>query len=136
MRLFDASSIERFLDDNAKDLVLPSLCDYLQALCSECEVDPSQVMNRGGIERSYGNRIFSGLRNPSRDTVLKLAFGFGLNVDETQQLLKVAREALLHPKIKRDAVIAYCLRKGCSYMDVQQALYDFELPLLGGKRGA
>ena len=136
MRLFEAPSIDRFLSDNVEACDMPTLPEYLLALCETCGMDPGQVARRADIERSYGNRLFSGMRHPSRDTVLQLAFGFGLTTDETQQLLKVARVAPLHPKIKRDAVIAYALHKELTLMDAQQALFDAGLPLLGGKRGA
>ena len=134
MRLFEAPSIDRFLSDNVEACDMPSLPTYLLALCESRGTEPGQVVKHAGIERSFGNRLFSGMRRPSRDTVLQLAFGFGLTTDETQQLLKVARVAPLHPKIKRDAVIAYALHKGFTLMDAQQALYDAGLPLLGGKR--
>ena len=136
MRLFEAPSIDRFLSDNVEACDMPTLPEYLRALCEAGGVDSGEVARRSGIERSYGNRLFSGMRHPSRDTVLQLAFGFGLTTDETQQLLKVARVAPLHPKVKRDAVIAYALHKGLSLMDVQQALYDCGLPLLGGRKNA
>lgn len=136
MRLFEAPSIERFLGDNGEACDMPTLPEYLLALCEERGVEPAQVARRAGVERSFGNRLFSGMRHPSRDTVLQLAFGFGLSADEAQELLKMARAAPLHPKIKRDAMIAYCLHKGLSLMDAQQMLYDYELPLLGGGRGA
>ena len=58
---------------------------------------------------SYGHRLFSGERNPSRDTALRLAFALEQDFDGVQQLLKFARAAVLHPRVKRDAVIAYCL---------------------------
>ncbi|MDO4890239.1 MAG: helix-turn-helix transcriptional regulator [Coriobacteriaceae bacterium] len=92
------------------------------------------VITRSGIERSYGHRLFNGTRNPSRDTVLQIAFGFGLDCDGAQQLLKVAGMSPLHPKVKRDAVVAYCLHNGRSLMDAQELLYEYALPLLGGAK--
>jgi hypothetical protein len=74
------------------------------------------------------------MRNPSRDTVLQLAFGFEMDTDETQQLLKIAGVTALHPRVKRDAVIAYCLHNRKSVMEVQRLLFDNNLPLMGGKR--
>ena len=131
-----APSIDRYLSESGDACALPPLQDYLASLCGMRGISQAEVVRRAHIERSYGNRLFSGLRHPSRDTVLQLAFGFGLTTDETQQLLKVARKASLHPKIKRDAVIAYCLHKCMPLMDAQQALYDMGLPLLGGNRSA
>ena len=135
-KLFMAPSIDRFISESGDDCALPMLKDYLVSLCTMRGLSQADVAKRAHIERSYGNRLFSGLRHPSRDTVLQLAFGFGLTTDETQQLLKVARKASLHPKIKRDAVIAYCLHKTMPLMEAQQALYDMGLPLLGGNRNA
>ena len=69
----------------------------------------------------------------SRDTVLRLAFAFGLDADEAQTLLEIARVSTLHPRIARDAIIAFCLHHHLSLMDAQQMLYDNELPLMGSR---
>ena len=66
------------------------LRDGLAVLCEARGLEPGQVVKASSIERSYGNRLFSGMRRPSRDTVLQLAFGLGLSADEAQQLLKIA----------------------------------------------
>ena len=122
-RLFKAPSLESLLSGE-DDFELPSLSDYLIGLCEARGEKPEGVINRSGIDRSFGHRVFSGKRNPSRDTVLQIAFGFGLSTDETQQLLTVARVTALHPKVKRDAVIAYCLPNGKSLMEAQDALHE------------
>ena len=93
-----------------------------------------EALAYAGIERSYGHKLFAGMRRPSRDTALQLTFGLELQHDEAQKLLKIARVALLHPKIKRDAVIALCLLNGVSLIDTQIMLQNRNLPVLGGKR--
>ena len=132
-RLFKAPSIDSLLSWE-DDFELPSLSDYLAGLCEVRDERPEAIINRSGIDRSFGHRIFSGKRNPSRDTVLQLAFGLQLSTDDAQQLLKVARVTALHPKVKRDAVIAYCLHNGKTLIEAQEALHECGLPLLGGAR--
>jgi len=132
-RLFKAPSIGSYLDEHSGS-TFPPFSDYIERLCEERGEKRESVINRAGIERTFGHRLFNGTRNPSRDTVIQLAFGFGLGCDETQQLLKIAQMSALHPKVKRDAVIAYCLNNGSSLMDAQQTLYDNGLPLLGGAK--
>ena len=134
-RLFRSASMDRYFADGDGTWELPAFADYISMLAKERGEKPETVIGRGGIESSFGHRLFSGTRNPSRDTVLQLAFGFQLDADETQQLLKVARATSLHPRAKRDAVIAYCLQHHRSFMDTQQLLYDNRLPLIGGKHG-
>ena len=135
-KLFRSSSAERFLTDSGEAMELPAFSDYITELCNAKGEKPERVLKRGNIESSYGHRLFAGGRNPSRDTVLQLAFGLELDTDAAQQLLKVARAAPLHPRVKRDAVIAFCLYHHTSMIETQQILAENALPILGGgKRG-
>ena len=133
-RLFRASDVSEFISGSDDLQALPVFSDYISQLCRARGEKPERVLKRADIESSYGHRLFSGGRRPSRDTVLQLAFGLELNSDEAQQLLKVAREAALHPKIKRDAVIAYCLHRRISLEKTQQLLIENGLPILGGAK--
>lgn len=130
--LFSSPDIDGFMSAGTERYVLPGLSEYINELCSSRDIKPVTVIKRANIESSYGHRLFRGSRNPSRDTVLQLAFGFGLDTAETQQLLKIARHAALHPKVKRDAIIAFCLENGRSVIEAQNYLYDNDMPLLGG----
>ena len=131
-KLFRSASVERYLSGSDAVQELPSFSDYIKMLAEERNEKPEAVISRGGIESSFGHKLFSGTRKPSRDTVIQFAFGFGMDAEETQKLLKVARAVAMHPRVKRDAVIAYCLQYRKSFMDTQQLLYDNHLPLIGG----
>ena len=89
------------------------------------------MSKQDGSGRTYGHQLFSGKRKPSRDKVIQFAFGFGLDVEETQQLLKIAQKPSLYPKLKRDAAIIYCLSRNIEIAEVQNVLTGFELPILG-----
>lgn len=133
-RLFQASSIENYFTDNRGICEMQSFSGYITELCENRNEKPAQVLKRCNIERTFGHRLFSGKRNPSRDTVLQLAFAFQMTIDETQQMLKIAHFSYLHPKVPRDAVIAYCLYTGKSLTDTQRDLYDNKFPLIGGSK--
>lgn len=133
-RLFQASAIGNFLTENSEATILPSFSCYISELADARGEKPEQILNRSGIEKSFGHRLFTGTRNPSRDTVLQLAIGFGLSPEETQQMLKIAHAAILYPKVRRDAVIAFCLYHKMNLAQTQLALDEYHLPLLGGKR--
>lgn len=132
--LFKAPSLSLFLDGRDSDLSLPSFHDYISSLCAAHHEVPEHIIQRSGLEKSFGHQLFSGRRSPSRDSVLQLAFGFPLSVGETQELLKVARKSPLYPRVKRDSAILYCLYHGLSLVDTQIVLHDLDLPLLGGGR--
>ena len=133
-RLFKATQLKDVLEK--KDIPQPPLFhEYLRQLCRDRGEIAERVIKRAGIDRTYGHQLFSGRRNPSRDKVIQLAFGFGLDVEETQQLLKASRHTSLYPKIKRDAAIIYCLARNMEIAEAQNVLADFDLPVLGVEEG-
>ena len=135
-KLFAARSSEAYFRICDSTLKMPAFSEYIKSLCEKRGEKPEAVIRRADLDSSYGHRLFSGERNPSRDMVLRLAFALEQDFDGVQQMLKFARTAALHPRVRRDAVIAYCLHNHKTLMDVQQMLYDYDMPVLGaGKNG-
>ena len=132
--LFNTTNLPLFLNGSASDITLPNFHEYISSICARQNEVPEHVIQRAGLEKSFGHQLFSGRRTPSRDTVLQLAFGFSLSVPETQDLLRIARKSPLYPRVKRDAAIIYCLYHDIPFLDAQIILYDLNLPVLGGGR--
>lgn len=130
--LFKEESLNRFLQRDETDFQTPSFSEFITAWCKKRRESAERVIVRAGLEKSYGHQLFSGRRNPSRDTVLQLAFGFEAEVDEAQELLKIARKSPLYPRVKRDTAIIYCLHNHILITEAQIILQDLGLPLLGG----
>ena len=131
--LFKERNLEHFLQRNESAYLTTSFSDYLNAWCKKHLEVPEQVIRRANLEKSYGHQLFSGKRNPSRDTVLQLAFAMKAELPQAQEMLRIAHRSQLYPRIKRDTVIIYCLHNHISLLDAQIILQDLELPLLGGR---
>jgi hypothetical protein len=110
---------------------IPPFHVFISELCSSSGQVPEQVIKRAAIERTYGHQLFNGTRKPSRDKVIQLAFGLGLDPNGTQKLLQVARKNALYPRIKRDAAILYCIENKKDVYDTQYVLQSLGLTLLG-----
>ena len=132
--LFKERNLEHFLQRNESAYLTASFGDYLNAWCRKHVEVPEQVIRRANLEKSYGHQLFSGKRNPSRDTVLQLAFAMAADLPQAQEMLRIARCSLLYPRIKRDAAIIYRLHNHISLVDTQIILQDLGLPLLGGRK--
>jgi len=130
-KLFKTAGLHSFMADYDDVFITNDFCAHLKALCAQRQVSCAQVIRSCGIDRTYGYQLFSGVRQPSRDKVIQLAFGFPLSIDETQELLRIAGKSPLYPKIKRDAAILYCLRHRVAFCDAQTTLQELNLPLLG-----
>ncbi len=133
-RIFKANNVEDVLKQNAPSMEDGGFCECLNALCREKGAVPEQVIRRAQIDRSYGHQLFNGTRKPSRDKVLQLAFGLGLDVDQTQKLLRLAGKNPLYPRLRRDVVVLFALGKSMSLFEVQELLERYEMTPLGGVR--
>lgn len=131
-RLFRTSSFDRFKAHYQSELVSPELCDYISALCEKRDEPHERIIKRAGLDRVYGHQIFCGLRQPTRDKVIQLAFGFEMSAEEAQTLIKVARKSPLYPRVERDAAILFCLNRGMNIIETQEMLAELGLPTIGG----
>lgn len=134
-RLFKTNKIGRFVNRYSDEIIeTPAFCDYISELCAEKNTVAERVIKKADIHRTYGHQLFNGVRTPSRDKVIQLAFGFELSFEETQKLLTIAGKSILYPKIKRDAVFIFALEKGYDIDAVQATLAELNMPLLGDER--
>lgn len=131
--VFKTPSVGGLKDARLGKIGLVPLPEYLHALCDAQNECPEHIIRRANVERSFGHQIFRGARRPSRDTVLRLAFGFALNLEDAQTLLRHAACGPLYPRVLRDAAIGFCLENGESLIDCQAALMELGVPLLGEK---
>lgn len=131
--LFKAASMNHYLQSHKDDPEPAALCVYLHNLCREQGVLPAQIIRNANLENSYGYQIFKGTRNPSRDTVLRLAFGFRANLPQAQELLRRAGMNALYPRVRRDAVVIYCLFHKMDLLEAQGILQELKLPMIGEK---
>ncbi|MDE6501310.1 MAG: hypothetical protein K2L10_04440 [Ruminococcus sp.] len=130
--LSGTDDINDFLKNNENNLDYVSISKYLNRLVSEKNLKKSEVIRNSELSEIYAYQIFSGKKcNPSRDKVLCLAFGMGLNVEETQQMLKVFSFPILYAKRKRDSIIIFALNKGLSVLDTNELLYNSDEETLG-----
>ena len=91
-----------------------SLADYLHELLAAKGLKRADVYRASGLNSTVVYDAFSGKSRLGRDNALMVAFGLGCSLRETQRLLKLAGAAELYPKVRRDAIIIWCIDRGMS----------------------
>lgn len=129
--LVHAEDFKEVVETNKDAFEGQTISQYLLQLCEKYNIHSGEVIRRANIERTYGYQIFNGTRNPSRDKLIQLAFGFGLSLEETQRLLKKSGKSELYSKIKRDAACIFGLSHQMNILEMQELLASIDLPLLG-----
>ncbi len=120
----NTGELGKYLDENKGDM-LGSLRYRLADLLSQKDKSRKEVMERGGLT-GYNDQIFNGRRHPSRDKLIRVILGLELNIDEAQDLLRLATHKALDPRDPRDAVIVSCINSRMSGTDT-----DLRLDKLG-----
>ena len=121
--LLSASEPDAFLEEH--DLGKRSLSAYLKKLLEEKGLKRSRVVRMADLNETYGYQIFEGQRMPSRNKVLQIAFAMALTLHATNRALSSAGVSELYCKDRRDAIIIFCIDRGCSLQKVNEELYRF-----------
>lgn len=122
--LESTKNIDDYISSNKIHFADISLSDYLHKLLKEKKLKQADVIRNAELDSVYGCQIFSGTKNPTRDKVLCIAFGMGLNLAETQQLLKSCSLPFLYAKHKRDSIIIFAINKKLNILETNNLLYD------------
>lgn len=83
--------------------------EWLGWLIKQKGLRKADVARRSRLNRTFAYQIMSGKRHASRNKLIQLAFGMGLSITTTNELLERSGHNRLDPHNKRDVVIAYCL---------------------------
>ncbi len=125
-----SADILDYLEKNSAEMQVDSLPEYLKDWLRRKGLSKADVVRRSNLNRAYVYQIFLGRKYPSRDKVIALAFGLGLDSDETQTLLKQAGYRELYPRDPRDALLLYSLSRGETILQANEALYDHNIEVL------
>ncbi len=121
--LLSTSDLEGYLEEHEPGG--RTLSEYLRQLLAEKGLERSRVVRMANLNDTFGYQIFQGTRHPSRDKVLQIAFAMALTLRETNRALKASGANELYCKDRRDAIIIFCLDRGCSLQKVNEELYRF-----------
>ncbi len=130
-RMRKARDIDKYLAGNQEYMLNQSLKEHLNALLIQKGLLVADVARGSELDRGYVYQIFNGNKHHFRDKLIAIAFGLGLDEDETQRMLKLSRNKELYVRDKRDAVILFALQRKKTLSETNELLYDHGMTVLG-----
>lgn len=113
-----------FTRENEEEMEAISLTEQLEQLLKKYQKQKKDVIKDAGMDTTYGYQIFDGRKNPRRDKLLQLAFGFPLTVEETNKVFRAAGVSDLYVRCKRDTICMYCLQQKMTVDECNALLYQ------------
>ncbi len=122
--LMKAHNISDYLKANSEHMISSELPTYLSNILKKKGLVKSSVIKKSELSEVMGYQIFSGVRKPSRDSLISVCVAMELDIEQVQELLKVAQFAPLYPKSKRDCIIVNGIANQKAVAEINESLYD------------
>ena len=126
------SDFNTFYAENAPSVGTETLAEALCRLLGEKGLTKSEVIERAELSEIYAYQIFSGTRkNPQLKKLLCLTVAMGLNLKETQDLLKNSGFPQLYVRRPFDCVVIYGIYHGYTVQKINELLFEYGEETLG-----
>lgn len=122
-QLNNCNNIDDYFKENIEQLIQTNIADYLYDVFKEKCLVKSQVFRKAEVDEIFGYQIFSGRKNPSRNTLIAICIGARFTLNEIQAALKIAGFATLYAKNKRDSLIIYGITHAKSVLEINEMLW-------------
>lgn len=119
-----AEDVFKFTVVNEEEMEAVSLTEELERLLKKYQKRKKDVIKDAGMDTTYGYQIFDGRKNPRRDKLIQLAFGFPLTVEEANKVFRAAGVSDLYVRCKRDTICMYCLQQKMTVDECNTLLYQ------------
>lgn len=129
-QLLKIKSLEELRRFNNLNYSHPEPLDYFESLLKARNIKFSTAFKLASIEESYGRHIKNKSRKLNRNTIIKLALGINLTLDETQAFLKYAELNTLYSKNPRDQFIIYAINAKMTVIKANLELTKLHFDLL------
>lgn len=115
-------AFQDFLKNNDSEMNRDRFGDIVLQLCAKYEMTASSLQLQIAISKSQFYNLLNGTRNPSKESVFKIAFGLYITQNELNELLQAAGYQALDPKKREDAIIIFGLENKKEVAKIEELL--------------
>ena len=124
--LKSSDTVDDYFEKCDSEIFFGDMRDIINYFMVKKKVEKKDVVKRSGLSRTYAYEIINGTtKHISRDKVIMVCFGLGLNVDEAQQMLKKSGYAPLYARDTRDSIILFSLENKIPIIKTNFKLEEF-----------
>lgn len=122
--LSSVSNIRDYFTHNKEELVYSDFVSRLQQLADRAGYNRSEIAVRAGLDRFYVYDIFRGRKNPSVNKLVCVILALKADLDEAQELFRLAGKSELYARYPRDSVLIYAIQHHLTVDETNELLYE------------
>lgn len=122
--LSSVSNIRDYFTHNQEELVHSDFVSRLQQLADRAGINRSEIAVRAGLDRFYVYDIFRGRKNPSVNKLMCVILALKTDLDEAQELFRLAGKSELYARYPRDSVLIYAIQHHLTVDETNELLYE------------
>jgi len=119
------SDLKQYMEDNAIGQL--QFGDRFLEICKKYCIKQTDLLKLTAVSKAQLYAVINGTRNPSKELVLKLALTAGINIDETNELLKLSGHKELYVKNKADSIILYGLKEKKTIYQINEFMKEYKI---------
>ena len=116
--LANSQNIHNYMEANVDEFDDKNFYSFLSTLISDSGKAKTVIVADSCISEPYLYNLLRGEKRPTRNSVIKLAFGLELTLETTERLLMLAGYRSFYERHKRDSLLKYAF---LSKMDISEA---------------
>lgn len=122
--LAKAGSYSEYIKGNSGELLDMTLAQWLEQYMIDNGYEKKSVIQKSELNEIYAYQLLSGVRRPSRDKLICLCIGMGMEIEDVQKSLRYAGHAELYPRSGKDSVIIFGINNHKSVSQINELLFD------------
>lgn len=128
-KLVKENDINTFFSKNEGEFLTMDFKSFINDLLAQKELRLADVVRDSG-QGEYVYKVFNGTRKPSRNIIIGISIGMKLTINETQFLLRLAKQAIMDPRDRRDSVLIFAIKEKYDIIQTNNLLIEMNQDLL------
>ncbi|MCL2605518.1 MAG: hypothetical protein FWD90_13675 [Defluviitaleaceae bacterium] len=115
-------NIHHYIKANEGEFDDKNFYSLFKAFITESGKTKAKIIADAFVSVPYFYNLLRGEKRPTRDIVVKLSFGLGLSLEDSERLLKTAGYGSFYVRHKRDAILKYALENNYNLTETDEML--------------
>jgi len=128
--LENSQSIHKYMEANEAEFDDKNFYSFLSALINDSGKPKTRIIVDSCISEPYLYDLLRGAKRPTRNIVIKLAFGLGLTLETTERFLMLAGYRNFYERHKRDSLLKYAFLHSMNISEADNLLVEYGFSIM------